>query len=175
MYTIYVLVLVGLAIGFLIYLKGTRRTFSEFVFNSLMGGFIGCIAGLVIAMLVSSAVPKTLTSNEPVTLVSMRNQDGLTGSFIFGSGSINSSMSYNFLMKQKDGSMVPGTVLSSEVVHFIEDPELKNIGYWQTTIRRSDPSHWLYKWTIFHSDHNRIARQEFRVPVGSVIQQFNIR
>lgn len=175
MYTIYVLALIGLSIGFLIYLKGTRRNNTEFFFNSFMGGFLGCVAGIIIAMMVSLVVPTTLTAKDPVTLVSMRNQDGLTGSFIFGSGSINSSMSYNFLMKQKDGSMVPGTVSSSEIVHFIEDPELKNIGYWQTTIRQSDPSHWLYNWTIFHSDRNRVVRQEFRVPVGSVIQQFNIR
>lgn len=71
--------------------------------------------------------------------------------------------------------MAPGSVYANEVVRLIEDPELKNVGFWQTTTRKPDPSHWLYNWTIFHSDKNRVVRQEFRVPVGSVIQQFNIR
>lgn len=175
MYTIYTLTVVGLAIGLLTYLKCSTNTLAECLFRTVMGGFIGLVVGFLTAMLCSPLVPKILVSNEPITLVSMRNQDGLSGSFIFGSGSINSNLSYNFLMKEKDQSMVPGSVLASEIVHFIEDPELKNIGYWQTTFRVSDPSHWFYKWTVFHSDNKRIARQEFRVPVGSVIQQFNIK
>lgn len=175
MYTIYATAAIGTCIGIYFYLKGTKRAIWELLFNSVFAGAIGAVVGMFVAMVLSTAVPRTHTTNEPVTLVSMRNQDGLTGSFIFGSGSINSSMSYHFLIKQKDGSLVPNSVLSTELVHFIEDPELKNVGYWQTTLRQTDPSHWLYNWTIFHSDRTRVVRQEFRVPVGSVIQQFNIR
>lgn len=175
MYSIYLFAVIGIVHGVIwAYRYNGSHGFERF-FRLAMSTMCGAAAGFLLSGFLSPAVPTVNVVGEPVTLVSMRNQDGLTGSFIFGSGAINSSMSYNFLMKQKDGSMAPGSVYANEVVRLIEDPELKNVGFWQTTTRKPDPSHWLYNWTIFHSDKNRVVRQEFRVPVGSVIQQFNIR
>ena len=61
------------------------------------------------------------------------------------------------------------------LVHLIEDPELKNTGFWSTTIREADQSSPLYPWAIGTGDRTRTVRQEFRVPVGTVVQQFNIQ
>ena len=82
---------------------------------------------------------------------------------------------WNFLQRMDDGSMVPGSVPADGLVHLIEDPELKNTGFWSTTIREADQSSPLYPWAIGTGDRTRTVRQEFRVPVGTVVQQFNIQ
>lgn len=175
MYSIYALTSIGMLLGIHSYFKGSKRSIGDFLYKFCSTTFCCGFCGFFLAISICIAVPRVEVKSDPITLVSLRNQDGVSGSFIFGSGSINTSYNYSFLMKQKDGSMVPGSVSSLELVHFIEDPALKNIGYWQTTFFVSDSSHWLYNWSILHSDRTRVIRQEFRVPVGSVIQQFNIK
>lgn len=60
-------------------------------------------------------------------------------------------------------------------MRLIEDPELKDVGYWRTTIRECDPNSSLYNWGIFLKERERYVRQEFRVPVGTVVQQFKVQ
>jgi hypothetical protein len=175
MYTLYILTAIGALVGLRFYFRGTRRTVGEFLYCTLFSASCGLVAGFLLAMFFNKAVPTQDLIGERITLVSMRNESGISGSFIFGSGSVNSGINYHFLKKQDDNSMVPDSVQASDLVHFIEDATLANVGYWQTTFRQSDSSHWLYKWTLFHKENNRIIRQEFRVPVGSVIQQFKIQ
>lgn len=133
---------------------------------------MGLIAGLVIG---GCFVPKHDVVYGPGTLVAMRSSDGVTGTFIWGSGSISSQTTYNFLQKMDDGSMVPGSVPADRLVHLIEDPDLKNVGYWRTTKREADPASPFYQWSIGAHDGDRVIRQEFRVPVGTVVQQFSIK
>jgi hypothetical protein len=74
-----------------------------------------------------------------------------------------------------DGSKVPGSVPANGLVHLIEDPKLKNTGTWSTTISEPDKSSPLYPWSIGAEQRTRTVRQEFRVPVGTVVKQFNIK
>ncbi len=148
---------------------------SKIFHDSIWGSLCGAIAGAVIAFIIGMTMPMRVVVSHPETLVAMRSSDGVAGTFLWGSGTIKNQVNYNFMLRMKDGSMAPHTVPADKAVRLIEDPELKNVGYWRTTTREPDTSSELYKWSIFSSDRTRIIRQEFRVPVGTVVQQFNIK
>ncbi len=175
MYTVYTLAAVGLLIGIIVSRTGSRET-AKTVCCTIFGPLLGAVAGLMVALIVvSNFVPMKDTVYGPGTLVAMRSSDGVSGTFVWGSGSINSSVTYNFLQKMDDGSMSPRSVPADSLVAIIEDPELKNTGFWRTTIREADKTSPIYKWSIGAGVNNRTIRQEFRVPVGTVVQQFSIK
>lgn len=175
MYTLFLLPSLGAILGIFYHLKGKNRTVSKSSFFTIEASCVGLLIAFVLAILFNQAVPVHDVMSEPVTLVSMPNQSGNSGSFIFGSGSVKSGINYHFLTKKSDGSLVPDSVPGSDLVYIIEDAKLSGVAYWQTTTRQADRSHWLFKWTIFHRDDAHIIRQEFRVPVGSIIQQLKIQ
>ncbi len=148
----------------------------SYICASIIGPIVGAVVGLFIAgAIICYQVPTKDVVYGPGKLVAMRSSDGVSGTFLWGSGSINQRTSYNFLQAMEDGSMVPGSIYADSLVHLIEDPELKNVGYWRTTIREVDPTAPLYAWAIGTGDRKETIRQEFRVPVGTVVQQFNVK
>jgi hypothetical protein len=176
MYTIILFAILGLASGIKRASSSDEKGTSKYITGSCVGTAAGGVIGLVLAlMVVGSAVPMKDVVYGPAKLAAMRSQNGISGSFIFGSGSINSDNTYNFLQHMKDGSMVPGSVPANGLVHLIEDPELKNTGSWSITISEPDKSSPLYPWSIGAELRSKAVRQEFRVPVGTVVQQFNIK
>ncbi len=175
MNSIYALAAVGFLVG-LLCAKISKGTAGTYAFGTGIGTVVGGVVGLVVALIVGGAfLPLRDVVYGPATLVSMRSSDGISGSFIWGTGSVNSQLTYHFLQRMEDGSMVPRSVPANEVVHLIEDPEMKNTGFWRTTMSEPDTTHWLYKWSAGSRDRIRTIRQEFRVPVGTVVQQFNVR
>jgi len=166
---------IGLLIGLIIASCGKRER-SKYIFAAIIGPFCGAIVGLVAALtVVCYMVPMKDVVYGQAKLVAMRSSDGISGTFVWGSGSIGNRTTYNFLQRMEDGSMVPGSVPADGLVHLFEDPELTNSGFWSTTIREADKTSPLYPWAIGTSDRTRTVRQEFRVPVGTVVQQFNIK
>jgi hypothetical protein len=174
MYTIILLTLLGLARG--LTLPSSKGKGPLYIASSGVGiaSALG-LCGMAAALMFAQSVPMKDVVYGPAKLVAMRNLDGISGSFIFGSGSINSVNTYNFLQRMQDGSMVPGSVPANGLVHLIEDPELKNTGSWSITISEPDKSSPLYPWSIGAELRSKAVRQEFRVPVGTVVQQFNIK
>ncbi len=176
MYTIILFTVLGLAGGLIRARYDGTEKISNYTRYSFNGMCAGCSIGMLTAIvLVRLLVPMQNVVSEPITLAAMRNQDGISASFIFGSGSINSVNTYNFLQRTKDGSMVPGSVPANGLVHLIEDPELKNTGSWSTTISKPDKSSPLYPWSFGAEGRAHTVRQEFRVPVGTFVQQFTIK
>ncbi len=175
MNTILLCAALGLVIGIIIASCGKRET-GKYIFGAIIGPIVGAVVGLIVALaVIAFMVPMKDVVYGPGKLVAMRSTDGISGTFIWGSGSIGSRTSYNFLQLVEDGSMVPGSVPADGLVHLIEDAELKNTGFWRTTIREADKTSPLYPWAIGANDRSRTVRQEFRVPVGTVVQQFNIQ
>ncbi len=70
--------------------------------------------------------------------------------------------------------MVPGSVPANGLLLLIEDPTLKNVGYLTITMREADRTAPLYNWAIDTNYLTEIVSQEFRVPVGTVVQSFHI-
>jgi hypothetical protein len=167
-------VAVGLLLGVIIAAFG-ERSWGKFLAGGIVGPCAGAFVGFICAIVIGAFVPMKDTVYGPGTLVSMRSSDGLSGTFIWGSGSVNSTVTYNFMQRMDDGSLSPRSVYANDLVRLIEDPELKDVGYWRTTIRECDPNSALYNWGIFLKERERYVRQEFRVPVGTVVQQFKVR
>ena len=166
MYTIALCVAIGAIIGS--FIAGT--------FGAIIGTIAGAVVGAIIAaLLISYLVPMKDVVSKPIKLVAMRSSDGISGTFIWGSGAMSNRTTYNFMKLVEDGSMVPGWLPANHLVHLIEDSELKNTGSWSTTTREADKTSSLYRWALAASDRNETVRQEFRVPVGTVVQQFSIK
>ncbi len=175
MNTIMLCAAVGLVFGIIFASRG-RLDINKCIFGVICCPSIGAIGGLLVAgAIIAEIVPLKDVVYGPNTLVSMRSSDGISGTFILGSGSINSSPRYNFLLRMNDGSMAPDSVRANGLVRLIEDPSLQNTGFWSTTWREADKASPLYDWAIGTSDRSRIVRQEFRVPVGTVVQQFSVK
>lgn len=174
MNTIYTIAIVGFLIG-LICAKVSKGNAGTYTFGMVLGTVLGGVVGLIVGLFVGGLLPMRDVVYGPLPLVSMRSSDGINGSFIWGTGSVNSQLTYHFLQRKEDGSMSPRSVRATEAVHLIEDAELSNTGFWSTTMSEPDKSHWLFNWSLATRDRIRVVRQEFRVPVGTVVQQFNIR
>jgi hypothetical protein len=174
MYTIILCAVIGLIIAVIFTKRGDREK-SDYIFTAIVGPVYGGVAGMIIAgIVICGQVPMKNVVFGPIELVAMRSSDGASGTFVWGSGSISNQTTYNFLQRSEDGSMVPGSVPADGRVHLIEDPDLKDTGFWRTTFVTADTASPLYNWAIATGDRAYILRQEFRVPVGTVVQQFNI-
>ncbi len=138
----------------------------------VFGGIIGAAVGLLDGLVFSALTPRHDVVYEPETMVSMRTTDGVGGTFVWGTGSIGGETFYNFMIKQKDGSITPRSVKANSLVAIIEDESLKNSGFWRTTFNESDKTSALYNWGFYGKE---IVRQEFRVPVDTVIQSFKVQ
>lgn len=180
MYTVCLATFIGFAIGSFIAYRISRGKPSLYLkdFMALgIGAGIGCIVGLLAAVTVmTSFVPRHPVVLGPATLVAMRSSDGISGTFLFGSGSIGSEASYNFLYQNADGSLTPNHITADSLVRIIEDNDLKDVGYWSTTVKRPDLSSPWASWALLDSDdYVRTVKQEFRVPVGAVVHSFSVQ
>lgn len=178
MYSVIALALIGLGIGlWLTNGDGYGRSIFWSIVASLVGLVIGGLFGIMLASGIGVSGAKVQKVLGPATLVSIRSSDGVNGAFIWGSGSIGSETSYNFMLKLDDGSLTPRKVPSDSLVFFIQDPELKDVGYWRTTIELDDltsPACTNWSWGIC-SGFQKTIRQEFRVPAGTIVEQFSVK
>lgn len=174
MFTLLLGFFIGSAFGIYHGFKTRKPTVQRFFGMFAVGAAAGVIIGIFVALFAAMAVPTRLVAAEPVPLVAMRSTDGVSGAFILGSGSVESTVRYRFMQRDADGSFVPNSVRADSTVHITEDSSLTNTGSWQTTYMVPDTSSWLYQWTIGGDILIEVAREDFRVPVGTVQQQFNI-
>lgn len=174
MLTIMLCTVFGLSHGIVTASFGPREIY-KYAFSMIFGISFGAVVGLLTAIIICTLVPTRDVVYGPGKLVAMQSSEGVTGTFVWGFGNIGNRTSYNFMQRMEDGSMVPASVPADGLVHLIEDPELKNVGFWSTTMREADPTSRLYDWAIGASNRTTIVRQEFRVPVGTVVQQFSIK
>jgi hypothetical protein len=175
MNTIMLCAAVGLVFGIIFASRGRRST-NKYIFGTICCPVFGAIFGLFLAgAIIGAIVPMKDVVYGQGKLVAMRSTDCISGAFIWGSGNIASQTSYNFLQRLDDGSMVPRSVPADGLVRLIEDPELQNTGFWSTTWREVDMTSPLYSWSLGTRESQRVVRQEFRVPVGTVVQQFSVK
>ena len=174
MNTIILCAAIGLVIGLIFAFRGKRES-SKYAFFAISGPAIGAVVGLFVAMgVIGSMVPMKEVVYGPGQLVAMRSSDGISGTFVWGSGSISNQTTYNFLKRMEDGSMVPDSVPATGRVHLIEDPSLKDSGFYTIKMRVVDRTSPLFNWALQTSFHADSERYEFRVPVGTIVQKFTI-
>ncbi len=179
MYTLIIGAVVGLIIGIASFFKRSDKkdqfsSASSIAGNCVLGIFIGAFIGGFVSLVIAKQIRVQVTS-APTTLVAMRSADGVSGAFIFGTGGLNNGTSYNFMTRSADGSMVPGSLPANGLVHITEVDSLKTTGEWTTTQMECDRKAALYDWAICIKFDTHLLRQDFRVPVGTVVQQFKVQ
>jgi len=153
--------------------KGPRYI-QPIIWGAAAGAFVGF---LFAATIMRSYVPRVEVVSSADVLVAMRNGQGLSGTFIWGSGQLGSQVTYNFYRRNEDGSLTPGQVGADSLVRIIEDKNLKDVGYWRTTFSQFVLSSPQASWAIDlvgRPDSSIIVKQEFRVPAGTVVQSFGV-
>ena len=174
MYSIYALALAGALIGICIGLCSKNKV-GGFFAGGGVGGFLGAIVGMFAALIAANWVPTHNVLYGPATLVAVNSSSGTSGAFVWGTGSVSSQVYYNFMQRNDDGSLTPGQIPADQYVRIIEDKDLKDVGYWQSTFNEVDPMAPMYKWTLGSSVRNHLVKQELRVPAGTVVQGFSIK
>lgn len=137
---------------------------------------IACIVGFFAALFNADRVPSKIVTDGPLTLVAVRSSDSVSGTFVWGTGTINGELVYNVYVKNADGSMTPYRIPGDNSVRIIEDPSLSNTGTWEQMVKVPDLSSEWARWTIFPSvRRRRVAGNVLKVPVGTVRQTFEVK
>ena len=147
---------------------------SDIATLACFGGLIGAALAVPCALHIGSWVPMKDVTVAPARLATMRSADGVNGAFVWGSGSAGQQLVYHFYIRNSDGSLTPGKVVADSNVCIIEDATLGREGFWTTTWRIVDSSSALSRWALSADLRNSVVRQEFRVPVGTVVQSFKV-
>lgn len=180
MYSILCGVALGLVIGYGLYLaekkflKGRQRESIWLPGALACGVSFGVLNAVFFASGLNGNLPMLQIKRPSLELVSMRNDES-RAVFIVGREVSQLDRTYSFMMKQADGSMVPGSLPISELVHISEDAALTNSGTWTTIYQAADPASPLYYWAAFKGSQTRIIRHDFRVPVGTLVRDFRIQ
>jgi hypothetical protein len=181
MYSVFLIAVVGFAFGALLCLQFKPRINAiGNVFVVFVCTFLGAVIGTLLAAFLANFVSYHNAVYENGALVAMRNTQGLQGTFVIGTfglsghGELKSTQQYNFLLRVEDGSMVPHSMIADTLVHLVEDESLKDVGYWTTTYYEPNPDSALFNWAMHDASDRSVVRQEFRVPAGTVVQNFEI-
>lgn len=155
--------------------KQYQGLFEDFALSAVPHALCGAIIGIALAGMISFVTPLHKVTSAPITLVAMRSADGMSGTFIWGSGTMGSAHTYNFMMLQADGTLVPGSLAADGLVHIAEDRSLMGEGTWTTTVVKVDETSFIYHWSLLSRDKSFTVRHDFRVPPGTVTQQFSVK
>ena len=128
---------------------------------------LGCMVGFLIATVVGAFVPKHSVLIETTSMMAMKDQSTVSGSFFLGSGSIDGKWKYAFYTIGKDKSIKLQTVDVGEAMVFEdgeENPRVERYG------KEFDEENWKY----FAIGCDCANHYEFHVPKGSLTNQFKL-
>jgi hypothetical protein len=134
-----------------------------------VGGVIGVLMGGVIASCLGSVYQTAESPLPKEELISMRSSEGLTGSFVFGTGSIQDTSSFKFYVKNANGSFSKKSLAADDKVQIFED-QPEGVGYRQTFVSVCENVRYPH-WVVCEQ---HTIRHELHVPKGSVVQSFTV-
>ncbi|MBS2010672.1 MAG: hypothetical protein JST01_26720 [Cyanobacteria bacterium SZAS TMP-1] len=158
--------------------KAERRVpVGEILYEGSWGLMIGVFVGFLLAyMVIPFLVPTHSEVRGPATLAAMRSSDGAGSAFVWARGDASlGETEYHFFVRNADGSFTPGHIAADSRVRIIEQKDLVNVGYWTSVVEVSDLHSPWANWSIGLSHVSSMVRQEFRVPVGTVVQNFSVK
>jgi len=127
------------------------------------------LLGLMLIMLVSSAIPTKETANEKINLYSLRNNTETTGSFFLGIGTLEDVQTAFFSTKEDDGAIVFKHVPLEDVKIYEDQQEAPYYVEYVTSFK--NPS-----WSILIPDiFGESDRTDFHVPSGSVLHNYSLK
>jgi hypothetical protein len=177
MYSVYLALVVASVCSFFWSRRCLRRRGDEPIMAAILGSLFAflliCLVGVIVGEVIDSHIPGKTTERGPFKLVALRSADGVAGSFVYGSGSINGVAYYRVLVQNDDGSMSPYEVVADSTTRITESHDLQNEGTWTQTVVAKDYSTPLGNWAI-GQDFDKTSNR-FVVPAGSVVQSFSVR
>lgn len=171
MYTVYLFAVIGVYIGLV---NSWMGGFREVMLAQFKGAYFGVLSGALLAMSVSSVVPRNEVVYRESALVRSVNFKGFVGSMLYGTDNIGKGPTYRFSLLDGGRDHV-GEVPADSRVLIIEDSLLTNVGYWRTIVKQPDRGSFLFNWALFAYGSDNLEVQEFRVPVGSVVRNFGMK
>lgn len=159
------------------FLKSEKKK-SYFLYEGVVGAFKGLVGGCIVAMIFTLLLPSEAVQDRPIELVSMRTQESLSGTFLFGSGQIGSKVTYRFMKRSADGFMTVDTVTgdANSSIRIKEEATLKNTGNLVITRSRKVATSWFARYFTFGQGAGTYElSKDFHVPVGTVVQEFKVQ
>lgn len=175
MLTFQIAIVVGAIIGLLRTIYTLKSHYDGWVFRwvgrPLFGAFVGFFVTFFLMFFVGWILIDIVGTDEKletIQLASMNSTSGVSGAFVFGSGSIDGQTHYEFLMVGNDGALIPGSVERNNTVRIYEqdrtDAQL-------VTWRRRLPVQYR-RYVLAPGGPNRY---DFHVPKGSVQYGFQVK
>ena len=173
MYT--VLIAAAVAVVFIIWrwIKRNREDSFGFYVQTVLCAIAAIIAVFVTSGNVDGHIPSVNREIGEWNLVAMRSSDGVSGSFVWGTGTIGGAIVYTVYIKNGDGSMTPWRIYADANTRIIEDASLQNKGTWRRTELVRDETSPLTKWAPI--SYRRGIYDTITVPVGTVVQSFSVK
>ena len=137
--------------------------------KGLLFGLLGLAVGVVIAAIAGYQQPREWHKAKVVTLVSLRNQEGLAGEFFLGSGQIDTQSYYFFFKKLGDGFQLDKQPATESVTVFEEDRKDGELSVYQKESRRFGSAKW------YQVQFVECCRYEFHIPRGTIQREFKVR
>lgn len=134
-----------------------------------LGAIVGAILGAIVGGYIGTKLP-TSAQTDTYPLAAMRQYDGVSGVFVWGSGSVSTGQSYAVMTVQSDGSFKPWSTPAGADITIREMPELHNEGRMIIRYTKTDESSALASWGLYTKSYG--YTYEFDVPAGSVVHQF---
>lgn len=131
---------------------------------------VGFFVGFIVAMLIGVFLPLQWVPLETRPLVNLRSNDGISGRFFLGSGTVGTTEYYFYYTKNQDGGFEPNKLStdSNKIVIFEED--------------RSDGELRIYEDTFTNKILDYIAidlsskrKYEFHIPLESLTRDFHLQ
>lgn len=170
----YLICLVGL--GIIVYNTWNESDDQEMMvmaglFTTTVVAMLGGITSLCISLSFSEnpEISKVLSHNSS-PIVSMKNNQSLSGSFFLGSGGIGSEEKYYFMYQVAPHSYKRGTEYTSDVV-IVESDEPPSLS---DDVVLYTPHHtiWWPDWLLITT--TRVENKTLTVPKNTVIQHFQV-
>lgn len=157
-----------LIVGFLVDIFKTGE-----IFLSVMPTALLSILMWVALMIVSQVLSKESAREDyKQNIYSLSNQTSVKGSFVLGSGNINSVEKYYTFIRNSNGGYERFIIDTGNVILY-QDIEGDNIPYYFAQQITYSPPEWLTPKGWFTT--KKMTTYDFHVPVNTIIDKFEVR
>lgn len=173
MYTILIFAVLGIGADLWYTRKDKKVSKIGSAFSGVvLGGMVGFFAAMIISMFGTHQIYRVSSETQ---LLSLRSSDSLSGSFLFASGKIGENVDYVYYKATADGGYRPERMNAESdniTVYEVDGLEGGTLRAIQCLNLRN------YEWSknfVLWTTSTCGLKYEFRIPKGSLVQQFSIQ
>lgn len=169
MFTIILSIIFAVIIFTFIFFKNTNWEWDpNYISSAILSGFIGCIVGIAIAIIIGVNAPNEYFISKRVDIISLDDGTKINGNFILGSGTIDQESYYIFYEISPNGAISQHKLSVSDTYIYEDQDSSAFINYYK--LRLTGCKDWGLKSIFINNDRYN----EIHVPKGTIIRQFNL-